>query len=346
MSRRTRYFLVGSAAVIILGLGTGLVAYYNGNLPLGLGARSADTELAYLPADAAAVGFADVRAVMNSEFRQKLRQVIPTGEELAKFKDELGVDLEKDIDTVSAAYLGTAQVPHSAVVIVRGRFNDVQIETMATQHGGVVSDYKGKRLLTMAAAPGAGTSDPSGPGAEHPAVASLAFLEPGVLALGETAAVRRAIDAGASGDDIRKNAELIGLIDEVRGNGNAWFAGRVDAMTNQGAMPAEIATHLPAVNLVAASLHINGGLSGAVRAEARDDKAGEQLRDVVKGALAAGRLMASQNPKIDAMLNTLQVTGTGKTVGMTFTVPVELLDMLNGAAAAKQLGTGAGAIHK
>ncbi len=108
MTRSTRYFLVGSALVITLGLGTGLLAYYNGNLPLGLSGRSADVELAYLPADSAAVGFADVHAIMNSEFRQKLRQVLPTGEELGKFKDELGVDIERDIDTVSAAYLGGA----------------------------------------------------------------------------------------------------------------------------------------------------------------------------------------------------------------------------------------------
>ncbi len=81
--------------------------------------------------------------------------------------------------------------------------------------------------------------------------------------------------------------------------------------------------------------------AASLRAEARDDKSAEQLRDVVKGALAAGRLMTSQNPKMDAMLNSLQITGAGKTVGMKFTVPMELLDLLNGVAAAKQLGTGA-----
>ena len=33
MNQRTRSFLIGSAAVVLLGLGTGLVAYYNGGLP-------------------------------------------------------------------------------------------------------------------------------------------------------------------------------------------------------------------------------------------------------------------------------------------------------------------------
>jgi hypothetical protein len=71
-----------------------LVAYYNGGLPIGFG-RADDMQLGYLPADAAAVAHADVRTIMDSEFRQKLRQTMPAGEELAKFKEELGVDIER-----------------------------------------------------------------------------------------------------------------------------------------------------------------------------------------------------------------------------------------------------------
>src|ERR1700752_4505436 len=132
MSRSTRYFLVGSSLIVVLALGTGLVAYYNGNLPLSSRARNAD--LGDLPADSAAVAYADVRAIMSSEFRQKLRQVLPTGEELGKFRDELGVDIERDIDTVAAAYLANSQSTESGLVVVRGRFNEGQIEGLATQH--------------------------------------------------------------------------------------------------------------------------------------------------------------------------------------------------------------------
>src|ERR1043165_10286809 len=98
MTRGTRNFLVGPAAVVVLGLGTGLLAFYNGGLTL-MGSRGVAGELSYLPADATAVAYADVHAIMTSEFRQKLRQVLPTGEELGHIKAELGVDIEKDIDT-------------------------------------------------------------------------------------------------------------------------------------------------------------------------------------------------------------------------------------------------------
>ena len=337
MTRSIRYFLTGSALVVFLGLSTGLIAYYNGGLPIG--PAKANGDLTFVPADATAVAFANVHAIMASDFRQKLRQVLPTGEELAKFRDELGVDIERDIDTVTAAYMGGQSTPESGVVIVRGRFNTGQIEALATQHGAVAEDYKGMRLLSMATGDTTETA--------HHAVATVAFLNAGALALGEASAVKKAIDANASGDDVRKNAEMMDMINDVTSTGNAWVVGRFDAMTSQAGLPAEIVSHLPPVNLFAASVHVNGGLSGMVRAEARDDKAAEQLRDVVRGALAAGKLMTGQNPKMDSMLNSMQITGSGKTVGLSFVLPAELLELLNGVAAAHQLGNGTGTtIHK
>lgn len=335
MTRGTRFFLAGSAVVAVLGVGTGLVAYYNGAIP-GFG-RVDDVQLAYLPAESAAVAHADVRTIMDSEFRQKLRQTIPAGEELNKFKEALGVDLEKDIDTVTVGFLPSADGNKHGVVVVRGRFNDGNIETLATQHGMTASTYNGKRLLSLSTTGEvAGSLSPT---------ACIAFLEPGVLALGDAPSVQRAIDAGGSGDALRKNAELLAVINEVRGSGNAWVVGKLDALGAQSPIPSEIASHLPAVNLVAASVHVNGGVRGALRADARDDKAAEQLRDVVKGALAASRLLTGQNPKIELMLNSIQVTGTGKTVGISFMVPTELLDMINGLAATHNLGDGR-QIHK
>ena len=56
-----------------------------------------------------------------------------------------------------------------------------------------------------------------------------------------------------------------------------------------------------------------------------------------ENSVAAGRLMSGQNKQMDAMLSSLQITGSGKTVGLTFALPAEFLDVLNGIAAAKGL---------
>ena len=71
MTKRTRYFMAGSAAVMAAGLCTGLVAYYGGGFQ-ALSASTGPTELAYAPADATVVAYADVRSIMDSDLRQQL----------------------------------------------------------------------------------------------------------------------------------------------------------------------------------------------------------------------------------------------------------------------------------
>ncbi len=124
------------------------------------------------------------------------------------------------------------------MVIVRGRFNAGQIEAMATQHGAAADEYKGKKMLVFSRhrrAP-----------ATHHSSGGVAFLEAGVLALGEAGAIRQAIDAGATGDDIRKNAELMEVVNDVRGSGNAWFVGKFDAIAGPSTLLRRVKTHIPA----------------------------------------------------------------------------------------------------
>src|SRR5262245_30152521 len=332
MTQRTRYFLVGSSLVVMVGLATGLVAYYNGNLPLGL--SSEPSEFAYMPAESTAVAYADVRAIMSSDFRQKLRQMLPTGQETDRLKQEIGVDIEHDIDTVVAGFTGSDPSKGGVVVLVRGRFNDSQIETLATQHGATVEEYKGKRMLLMNEGHMMPAESPSHI-AEHP-TGAVAFIEPGLIALGDSASIKHAIDTAASKNDFTKNTDLMKLVDDVRGSNNAWVVGRFDEIS-QANIPAEVKEHLPAVQFFAVSAHVNGGLSGTLRADARDEQSAADLKAVITGGLAAGRLMAGQDSRANSILNSIQVGGSNKTVTLAFTLPPEMLDILNGVAAAQRL---------
>jgi hypothetical protein len=328
MTKGTRFVLIGAVVVVMGAVATGLVAFYNGSLVIG--SSSQPGEFSYLPSTSTAVAYADVRAIMNSEFRKKLRQVLPTGDEQAKLKAEIGVDIEKDIDTVVAAMAGN-EPEHGGVVLIRGRFTEQTIESAAARHGAKSESYKGKKLLLMA--------DHDG-GAIHvggkPSTACLAFLERGLIALGDVASVKRAIDTGAGGESVLKNADLMKLVAEIRSTGNAWAVGRMDSFANHP-LPGPVKDQLSAVQFMAASVKINGGVSGLLRAEARDDQSAEQLRDIVRGALAAGKLMSGKDARVDAMLSSFQLAGSGKTVSLSFTVPPEVFDILNGVAAFRGL---------
>src|SRR5688572_26868212 len=174
MTKKTRIFMAGSAAVLAAGLGTGMVAYFTGGFQ-SVAAAPVANELRYVPADAAVVAYADVRSIMDSDLRQRLKVAFPmTGEGQAEFQQHTGIDIERDIDYIVAAASGIGDNP-DGLIVARGRFNDTQLEGLIRQHGGAVQDYNGKRLVT----------------AQHEGdkQITLAFLEPGLVAIGTTTAV-------------------------------------------------------------------------------------------------------------------------------------------------------------
>jgi hypothetical protein len=323
MTKRTRYFLVGAAAVLVFGLCTGLVAYYGGGLPLLSAARTGPAELSYVPASAALVAYADVRDVMTSEFRQRIREIVPQQDrEQDAFQKETGIDIERDIDHVVACVMAK-EGEDGGMVIARGRFNAAQLETLAREHGGQVSDYKGKRLIL--------TSKLHGQGGDVPLNgkrAGLAFLEADLVALGDESTIRSAIDAAASGQNVTSNAEMMKLVAEIESGANAWAVGRFDALKSHAKLPTEVSSKLPPVKWFAGSGRINGGVSGMIRVEANDEESAKNLRDVVTGLFALARMQSGSDPKIQAALQTLQLSGTGTTVTVTFTVPSEIFDAL------------------
>jgi hypothetical protein len=333
MTKKTRYFMGGSAAILVAGLGTGLVAYYGGGFPSLSASRSGPSELSYVPAESAVVAFANVREVMDSQLRQRLKVVMPQEQGQKEFQNQTGIDIERDIDYVVAAATRIPAANGSSdpggLVIARGRFNTTMLESLAREHGGVVEEYKGKRLVkstgvnrdaSIEFTPGTAT-----PRRQHEAIV-LAFLEPGLVGIGSEAAIRSAIDAQLTAHSITSNNEIMELIADIDMGNNAWAVGRFEAIANQARLPAEIASKLPAIKTFAAMTHVDGGITGKLRAETRDDESANNLRQVVQGLLALGRM--TNDPKATALLNSLQLTGSGKTVALSFAVPSEVLDMI------------------
>jgi len=323
MTRRTRYFLFGSIVVLLVGLCTGLVAYYSG-VPMGGFSRTdGPAELSYVPANAALVAYCDVQEVMQSEMRQRLRSAMPHREEgQAELEQETGINIERDIDHVTA-FLTPVQTAerYTGMVLASGRFDVVRLEGLAREHGGEVEEYKGKRLVTH-------RSDND----EHGRSMTVAFMAPGLVALGDTADVKRAID-GVGGTSVLTNQEMMNLVHDLDAS-NAWAVGRFDALMSHANLPQGVANQIPAIRWFSASGHVNGGLNGSLRAETRDDQAGQNLRDVVNGFLALAKMQAGDKPEVQALVNSLQVSGAGKNVSISFSIPAEMINAIGAAAEA------------
>jgi hypothetical protein len=340
MTKRTRIFMTGSGAVLAAGLCTGLVAYYGGGFQ-ALVASTGPTELAYVPADASIVAYADVRSIMDSELRQRFKQAMPMNEEgQREFFEHTGINLEQDVDYVVAAATANG-FGKNGVLVARGRFDTVKLEGLARDHGAEVQDYRGKRLLVLrhegwhhdaekeadkVETPGAGGAAVSVSPA--PNTGALAFLEPGLVAVGDLAGVQRAIDAQMSAQSITSNNEMMDLVKDIERTNNAWAVGRFDLIASQAKLPENIARQIPPVKWFAAAGHINGGISAQLRAEANDDKAAENLRGVINGVISLARLQGQNDPKLAPLISSLQMSGTGKTVELSFTIPSEIFELM------------------
>lgn len=315
MSKGTRYVVFGGGGLVVAGLAVGLVAWLGGGLPAL--AQGHPDELRYLPADAAVISFANVRDVMNSDLRERLREREPD-DGTAALENWSGIDLDTDIDRVAAALVPSGRDGTDGIIVLVGRFDADRIESIAIARGGIRVDHAGRPLILL-------ETDPDSPVGED---AALAFLEPGVVAIGSDTLVRQALDEEAGADT---NPRLMGLLEHVDEGSTAWTVGRIDDLQDAAVVPEQLAPQMSQVSAFALGGQVNGGVRGRLTAEATDEETGRNLRDLVQGFLALGRLQAAERPELAAVLNALQLSSDGANVMLSFDLPADaLLELLPG----------------
>ena len=286
---------------------------------------------------AVVVAYADVQKVMTSELRQRLRRALPAQENgQREFQNLTGINIETDITHVIAFIepdTAGGSLPGAGMVLASGLFDEVKIESLMREHGATVETYKDKRLIV--AAPNGGRPAPDANGAPaaglapaHPELA-LAFLKPGLVAVGSANLIRQSVDLEHGGENLTDNAEVMNLIRSID-SGNAWAVGRFDAIQSAAKLP-PVLSQLPTITWFSVTGQINDTISGTVRAETRDEDSAKNLRDVVNGFLALARLQAGSKPEFQALAQSLQLGGTGKTVELSFAVPGAVFDLIESA---------------
>lgn len=348
MTNKSRYFLVGSAVILLVGLGGGMLAYMlyqrAAGVPAGL-----PVELRYVPADAQMVAYADVRSVMASDMRRELERMTTGRRGQPPLYEFAGVDLEKDVNRV-VLYMPAEPDPPAAdadrqlprvLLLAQGKFEQPRIEQFVTDHGGVIEDHHGKHIVIRHQdAPAPSTLPPGTPPPNTPLPSTqppntppqrrvqrdmaVGFVQPDLIAIGPPELVRQAIDASAATANVTANADLMTLM-RGEASANAWVVGRFDAVSRRMGLPSVVRTQMPPLRLVAASATINSGVKAAIRAQTADAAAAEQLRDVVRGAISFARLQARSRPELQDAMKTVELSGTGTDVQLSFMVTPDLL---------------------
>jgi len=326
-NKKTRYFVAISGAILAIGLGTGLVASYMG-MPVSVFSSAAGPdELQYVPADAAVVAYANVRDVMNSDFRKRFKSMEPSQDEKNQFEEKTGLNFEQDVDSVVAAVMpkdNLAKNPAGAfLILAKARYQPARLEALAIEHGAQVIEYQGKRLIVANEKNAAGD-------AKHDDMA-FGFVEADLVAFGSLDSVKASIDAHASNRNIVSNNDMMKLVNEID-NANAWAVGHFDAIASKAGIPNELAAQMPAITWFSAAGHVNGGVSGSFKAETKDEATAQNLRDVMRGFLAMAKMQAGNKPGMQQLADSLVLSGEGNTVALQFAIPSEVLDVLEGLA--------------
>ena len=315
MKHQTRYFVLGAGGLLVVGLLTGLFAYVNRGAALLAVSVTGPIELAYVPSNASIVAYANVREVMLSEFRERIRQIMPDDVGQTELEEQLGLNIERDIDHVVAFLAPGPDAGRPAgLVLFRGRFDTTRLEAAARESGATVSEYADTHIVSI---------DTGDVGA-----LAMAFMEPGLVAVGDLGTVQQAVDRGSAGADIESNERMMALLERVDSGSNAWAVGRFGDLSLLGFLPDDVSVQLPAVTGFAVSGRVNGGLSGSVSIEGRDDEAGQNLRDVLRGFLAIAQMQTTGRPELEAMLGSLQMSGAGTVATLAFRLPSEALDYI------------------
>ena len=317
MRATSRYFVIASVLVLTVGVGTGLVAYYAGFPGLLAGTAGPD-ELRLIPNQAGLVAHVEVQQVMASELRKALKGVLPfeaTGQQ--EIEARTGINIEQDIDrvTISVVPLTDDRPMVGVLALASGRFDENRITTFMTEHGARSEVYKGAKVIVV------GSED-------HGDAFSVAFLNPGLVAIGNRRLLGSVVDLAVDGgSSVTSNAEIMTLIRSFAGR-DAWAAGRFDALASQAPLPGDLARQLPSIKWFGAGANVQTGINASLQVEATDEAAAKNFRELVQGFVAFARVQASTRPEFKPFLDSLVLGGTERTVSLSFSAPAEMFTQL------------------
>lgn len=294
---------VGLAVAMWLGAGSGSAA---------IDEPTAAT-LEYVSEEASVVAYANVRALMASPLRARLRELSAAHPAIGVLEEWSGASLERDVDDIVFAGEDAAG-DGRLLLILAGRFDSRRPAAYARDHGGRIEAHDGTQIVLA--------PRPSGE-------VAMALPASGQMLVGDAASVRRALDtkAGAA----RAISDSAGFMSVVAGlePSAAWSVTAFQTFATRSALPAEVAAQLPPIDWLAVSGQFMPAARGQLRAAARDERAAQNLREVMRGFVALARMQGARNRELRGALDTVTLGGEGAIVSLSFDLTPGVLSLID-----------------
>ncbi len=321
---RSRMMLVASFSLVTVTAALALSTFVLGPARAAVGPLPA--EALALPADTRVLMGFDVPRLLQSPLYARLRG--QAGQDpFAELRAKLGVDPERDLDTLVIASGGRAGAG-GPVVMAFGRFDRYALGRALEGRKGVTWKSSGGTTLYLFDE----QSRTSG---------ALAFLADDAVVAGPRASVEQVLASQQGGGEaLRANARLMTQIGRIKPGSAFWLAGDQSAlgrlplsMPAPGAAPGSGAQlELPALQGLTATGELSPLLSLDVVGDAADAAAANKLADVVRGLVALATLQASHKPELQELASALSVTTEREQVRLALRLRYELLDKLSSPA--------------
>jgi hypothetical protein len=269
--------------------------------------------------DAKVVSGIQVSQALASPFGQYiLNQMQPGNQGFQEFLAATGFDPRKDLVQIVVATGNTSTNPHDALVLGRGSFALTQINTAATSHGSVVTQYKGVNIYTSP---------------DQKSSGSLAFPDSTTAIAGEISAVQAAIDR-----DLAKatfTGPLAQLSQTVSAANQAWFA-TTSPLSDfvAGKLGNTDLGNVNSTNLLQSVLQATGGVAFAASgvtlsadALTASPQNAQSLVDVLKFVVSLIQSNAN-DPKATTLASAATFTVVGSTAHISLPIPEQQAEQL------------------
>jgi len=320
---RSRLVVLSSLVLVGVGVVVALGALYFDPARAAVGPLPA--EGLALPGDTQFVMGFDVHRFVASPFYQRFGkdrqgQGRPPG--FNELEEKTGLNPERDVDRIVFGGRAAEKGPEGGVVLVSGRFDRTKLSrAIETESKGVTSkSHEGTTIYLFR----------EGEGAKSGAVA---FLDDDTLVLGPRESVEATLTNYAGGKaPMRGNAAFIALLESVKPGSTFWAVGDQSVLSR---LPLSIpgaagqgSVTLPPVKSVIVTGDLDPMVALELTGEAVDNKAAQNLADVVRGLVALASLQASQKPELKELASAVSVTTDATRVHVNVRVPYELIDSL------------------
>jgi hypothetical protein len=261
-------------------------------------------------------------------------------ENYRRFVQETGLDPRQDTDQILIALRRAEDGPDSGfLIIAQGRFDASRlVEEAAQKGGGTVQMVNGMKVWTSQTG-SSGDADTRGGGSGR--TVALAQPDGGTLLFGEKPEVMRVLDilSGKASPE-PKDAKLRELLAGVDRRAPAWavlnssaLAGKLSHEIGQSSRDWKPGSVLSKVESVTLMGWIGKDVDLKVRVSAKDSETAGLMADMVRGALAAGKLAAKdQDPDLLKILQETKLSQDGSMLELEARIPSSRFLAKQGAA--------------